>query len=165
MKPRTVAVAFLPVLLVALLLSGCVTMEPERGALMVQKEIFVQAPNEGLYGTWVNPDLRPPVFYPRLVVHPWGLYEAFQTLTSRTYAWRGTSAIVEKWTDAEGNTWYKEFVRCSLKGFYTGHAFYLERLSRDGNTLECIFGNIGWPRPSDMDPETNTTYAKYTRQE
>ena len=157
--------ALFPVLFVALLLTGCATDEPHPGGLLVQKEIFVPGPSEELYGTWVNPELKPPVFYPKQVIHPWGLFEVFQTMTSTTYAWRGITTIVEKWTDADGTIWYKEFVRCSLKGFYTGHVFCLDRLGKDGRTVESISSNLGWPGQAEMDPETNATYVKYVRQD
>jgi hypothetical protein len=151
--------------LVPLIFASCVSTPAPSSPLLVPKEFFVPAADEPLYGIWVNPGHRPPLFYPKAVIHPWGLVELFRSLDSTTYDWRGTSIIVQKWPDAEGNIWYKEFSRCSLKGFYSGHAFYLDKLSPDGNTLETIFGNIGWPTPADMDPNTNTTYAKYRRLE
>jgi len=153
------------VLLLPLVLAACVSTQAPPSGLLVPKEFYVPAADEPLYGTWVNPEYRPPLLYPKVVIHPWGLVELFRSLTSTAYDWRGTSIIVEKWTDEAGNIWYKEFSRCSLKGFYSGHTFGLDRLSDDGKTLETIFGNISWPIPAEMDPDKNTTYAKYRRLE
>ena len=152
-------------LLLPLLLAGCLTTpSPPPNRLLVPENFLAPAATEELFGTWVNPELRPPTFYPKLINHPWGLTEMFGSLADEIYDWRGTSTIVEKWTDAEGYVWYREFVRCSLKNFYSGHGFYLDRISPDGKTLECIYGNLAWPDGSEMDPATNGTYAKYRRQ-
>ena len=105
------------------------------------------------------------IVYPKVVIHPWGLVELFDSPTSTSHAWRNASAIVHKWTDEHGTIWYREYARCSVKGFYAGHALYLSRLSKDGQTLETIFGNVGWPDPAEMDPVANTTYVRYRRLE
>jgi hypothetical protein len=157
-------------LLVILLgLSGCATQPPsaqqEPGGLLVQAEFYVPSPAELLYGTWVNPELRLPLFYPKLVIHSWGLVEYFGSVDDDLYDWRGASIIVSKWVDESGATWYREFSRCSIKGFYAGHAFNLFRVSGQGTVLEFIYGNLGWPEPRDLDPATNPTYVKYRRLE
>lgn len=151
-----------------LLAAGCASQPSESAAPagpLVAEPFYASADGEPLYGTWLNPGNKPPTFYPKVISHPWGLVEYFQTPSSTTYAWRGTSTIVERWTDERGATWYKEFIRCSLKGFYSGHSFSLDRISPDGTTLECIFGNLDWPSPSEMDPDLNTTYVIFHRQQ
>jgi hypothetical protein len=156
---------FILLLLPLLLLPGCASAPPPpAGGLLVPEAFYAPVEDELLFGTWVNPELRTKSWYPKVAIHPWGLYEVFGSVTDETYDWRGTATIVEKWTDPQGNIWYRQFVRCSLKNFYSGHCFELDRISPEGSTLECIFGNLSWPEPSEMDPATNSTYAKYWRQ-
>jgi hypothetical protein len=165
LKSKLVAARLL-LLLVPFLLPGCASAPapPLPSGLLVPESFYVPAADEPLFGTWVNPKLTNKSWYPKVIIHPWGLYEVFGSPSDEAYDWRGTATIVEKWTDAQGNTWYKQFVRCSLKNFYSGHCFELDRISPDGGTLECIFGNLAWPDVSEMDPAANSTYAKYRRQ-
>jgi len=159
----------LAVLVVLLALTSCASAPPGPPArpagLIVQEQFYVPEPDEPLYGTWVNPGLRLPLFYPKLVISPWGLVEYFGSLEDDRYDWRGVSLIVSKWVDEEGSTWYREFSRCSMKGFYAGHAFNLVRVSAQGSVLEFVYGNLGWPEPRELDPDMNPTYVRYRRLE
>jgi hypothetical protein len=161
----------------ALVLACCATNPPPaqpgvagalpslQDGLLVQEEFYVPRQDEPLYGTWVNPALRLPVFYPKIILGPWGLIEYFGSPEDDVFDWRGTSIIVSRWTGGEGETWYRTFTRCSLKGFYAGHTFDLVRIGDNGRTLEFIYGNLGWPQPQDLDPASNPTYVRYRRLE
>ncbi|MBN1837427.1 MAG: hypothetical protein JW820_16350 [Spirochaetales bacterium] len=133
--------------------------------LLVPEELYVLPTSEEPHGTWIATETHLSFVFPKIVIHPWGLVEQFETPTSAVYARRNTSVTVQRWRDGSGNIWSKKFARFSIKGFYSGHAFYLTRLSSDGQTLETIFGNVGWPDPAEMVPEKNTTYVKYRRLE
>jgi hypothetical protein len=157
----------LTIVVLALLMGGCMSVPaPERmtAGLLVPERFYVPG-EEQLYGSWVVLETHATIEYPKMVIHPWGLVEVFESVTSTSYAWRATSTIAQKWTDEEGNIWYKEFVRWSMRGFYAGHAYNLVRISEDSGTLETISGNVGWPEPAQMDSERNTTYVKYRRLE
>ena len=152
----------------ALLLAGCTSLpapEITHPELLVPEQFYVPEAQEQLYGSWVVTKTHLTIVYPKIVIHPWGLVEFFESTSSTSYAWRGSSAIMQRWADEAGNIWYKEYFRLSMKGFYAGHAYNLLRISADGRILESIFGNTGWPEPSEMDPESNTTYIKYQRLE
>jgi hypothetical protein len=153
----------------ALLLAGCTSLptpEVASQVILVPEQFYVPDTQEQLYGSWMVTKTHLTTFvYPKMVIHSWGLVEFFESVSSTSYAWRGSSTIVQKWTDEAGNIWYKEFFRLSMKGFYAGHAYNLLRISADGRILESIFGNVGWPEPSEMDPESNTTYVQYQRLE
>jgi hypothetical protein len=43
--------------------------------------------------------------------------------------------------------------------------YALHRISSDEQTLESIGTGTGWPNPADLDPDQNTTYVKYRRQQ
>jgi hypothetical protein len=152
----------------AFLLTGCASQpapEITPHALFVPEQFYVPEAQEELYGSWVVTKTHQTIVYPKMVIHPWGLVELFESTSSTSYAWRGSSTIAQKWTDEAGNIWYKEFFRFSMKGFYAGHAYNLLRISADSRILESIFGNVGWPESSEMDPESNTTHIRYQRLE
>jgi hypothetical protein len=170
-KKRLGRLAFfilLPLVALGLLLAGCTSAPPRRGVpqgLLVPEDFSAAVAEEENSGTWLVVETNLSIVYPKIVIHSWGLVEQFDSPASESYAWRNTSATVQKWQDASGNVWCKNYARFSMKGFYSGQAFYLTRLSSDRQTLETIFGNLGWPDPAEMDPESNTTYVRYQRLE
>lgn len=158
--PALVAAA----VLLSLVLAACVTTGAAAGVSMAQKYFYVPAVGEEFFGTWVNPELRSPVYARKLRCYPWGLIEWYNEVDGTVYDWRGTSTTVEKWTDDAGNTWYRNFERWAIKDAYGNTVYNLLRVSSDGQTLEYIWAGSDWPNPAEMDPNLNTTYVKYRRQ-
>jgi hypothetical protein len=102
--------------------------------------------NEVIYGTWVNEDInadRPE----KLVYTDWGGWEGYVNAADKIPAFKGTAILVDKWTDSQGCTWYKEYWRAAghISGF-----FCLDRISRDGKALECVEDVIMWPAEEDL---------------
>jgi len=153
------------VLLLPYFIGGCASTGATAGSPPGQREFYVPAVDEGLFGTWVNPEYGPPGPAPKVVIYAWGLVEWFAGTADRTSSWVGTSIVVEKWIDDQGNTWYKEFRRDSRGSPYGGQAFVLDRIGSDGLMLDSIYGASGWPSPSEMVPRRNPTYVTYRRQE
>jgi len=99
------------ILLILYILGGCASTGTTTSPPAGQKEFYVPAVDEELFGTWVNEDYRPPSFTPKVIIYPWGLVEWFADIQDKVSSWIGTSIVVEKWTDEQGATWYKDYRR------------------------------------------------------
>jgi hypothetical protein len=85
-------------------------------------------------GTWVNPDYRWDTA--KRVIKPDSTWEHYIDVDKQTYACYGHDTIMEKWTDSEGNIWYKALWECiphQLKGYVYG------KISESGNIHEYIW--------------------------
>jgi hypothetical protein len=156
---------FLALILLVSGFFGCASTGVTGGPPPGQREFYVPAVDEGLFGTWVNAEYGSPSPAPKLVIYAWGLVEWFAGASDKTSSWVGTSIVVEKWMDEQGDTWYKEFRRDSGGSLSGGQAFVLDRVGSNGMVLESIYGTSGWPSPSEMAPGRNPTYVTYRRQE
>jgi hypothetical protein len=84
---------------------------------------YVPSPSEELYGIWVNMDYgKTKSDWPqKIIIYDWGYAEGYLKVTDKDpcIKWAGwpgipckwTYTIVDKWTDSEGNIWYREFTR------------------------------------------------------
>ncbi len=115
---------------------------------------YLAQDNEELYGTWV---LTLPT---RKLIHkPDGTFEVSWPDISGYGAGRryGRYLITGKWTDSEGNIWYKwHWVSSDSREFYT-----LGKISNSGSTLEVISASDKYP--TEIDPK-RAGYHKYTRE-
>jgi hypothetical protein len=159
---KNLVLAFVLFILLCIL-AGCTSTGTEPEPSILQKEFYIPAVDEELYGTWVSPENQPPETVPNLIIYPWGLIEGFSS--SSEPVWKGTSIIVEKWRDEDGNIWCKELRMWSNEKAYGGKAYVLNRISSGENILETIYSAAGWPSISEMVPEGNPTYTMYRRQE
>lgn len=122
MNARMIPLGAPVVLLTAVLLAGCATSK------------YVPKANEELYGTWVNENSLPQ----RIVQVPDGWEQYLYTDDSQPFA-RASAVIVSKWTDAEGNIWYKSFGTITA-GLYPGEKFTeLDKLSKSGTVWEFVW--------------------------
>ena len=165
MKKAVVPALVAAVFLLSLVLAACATTGASSGVSPAQKYFYVPAVGEEFFGTWVNPELRSPVYARKLRCYAWGLIEWYNEVDGTVYDGRGTSTVVEKWTDETGNIWYRNFERWALEDAYGSTVYNLLRVSSDGQTLEFVWAGTGWPNPADLDPDQNTTYVKYRRQQ
>jgi hypothetical protein len=61
----------------------------------------------------------------------------------------GPFEITEKWTDTDGNIWYK--LSSTLKGAYSTEPFYWTvRISNSGKTLEYALSSSDYPNEKDL---------------
>lgn len=100
------------------------------------QENVVQKGDEELYGTWVNEKNSADVFHgQKVVVTAAGMEihgKASDPAPGMVVSWDMTS----KWTDSEGNVWYKTF-GTSISGAYKGANWQaLEKISRSGTVWE-----------------------------
>jgi hypothetical protein len=77
---------------------------------------------------------------------------------SPAVGWIGTSTLVDKWTDTEGNIWYKEFVRYQSNS--VGTWYQLIKISNNGTNLEYMWSKRDFPVEADLTPDS-ATYRIY----
>jgi hypothetical protein len=116
--------------------------------------------NEPIYGTWINEEYEVKVYEDqKLVYYNWGYAEEYHRVSDKNTSNKFTYTLVEKWEDADGNVWYKE-----LDQTQGGKLWYLiDRISKDGTTLESAMGYSDFPKESDLNPST-AGYRIYHRQ-
>jgi hypothetical protein len=116
--------------------------------------------DEEIYGTWVN------MTYPgdsnqypqKFVLHFWGEWEEYRHATQDTYL-SGTFVLVDRWTDSEGNIWYKDYIRMRNCPY---PSFELDKISKDGTVWEYVFSPRDFPTADNMN-STNPYYRIYYR--
>ena len=127
--------------------------------LFADENIFFN--NDELTGTWINPEYRGGYTQEqKWILYHWGYWESYAKVESTTHMYKGTFQIMDKWTDSKGNTFCKTIVR--YEG-YTDIGYELDRISKDGSTLDYAFSSFDFPLESDLNPE-NAYYRIYYRQ-
>ncbi len=159
MKTRTLILVFL-IMAVLIIAGSCAT----------GKKAYEAKEDEELFGTWVNlEELRraEETEYDdrgqarKIVFHPDGTLDFYWTSTS-TRKGDGTFSIIEKWTDDEGNIWYKSIQKVPSLNMIA-HA--LTKISNSGNTMESSFKTSGeFPTLLDPNDLRVSNYEIYYRQ-
>jgi hypothetical protein len=136
MRTRTTVFAVLLSFLVLVLLGGC---GPGK---------YVPRANEEIYGSWTNEKME----YQKVVVAPES-EKMYIKLDDTTSFEESSQQIVSRWTDSEGNVWYK----CSNtrnKGPHSGTKFArLDKLSKSGTVWESV-----WTAPANDEEMKNPKY-------
>ena len=100
-----------------------------------------------------------------------GAFKHYLKLSDTAPSEEGTLQIIKAWTDSEGNTWFQTYSTFTssptLKTF--PKAEYLEKISKDGTTLEVMVNGVVEfnPKslPTKMDPTDSWRYfGPYRRQ-
>ena len=153
MKTRTCVVVLILVLAVMIVAGSCAT-----------EKQTVKVPKEPFYGTWVNPDYDD-------VYHKWskhiknhdGTFVMYVNITSTKPTTKGTIIITEKWSDHDGNFWYKteDYYGPYFEGKKVS-SYSLCRINESGTILEYVWSQVAYP--ARLDP-TDGSYRIYYRQE
>ena len=119
--------------------------------------------SEELYGIWVNEKYAIRKYYTTLVWKPDGVYEMYVDASLKTLSARGKYIITDKWTDSEGNIWYKEhwkesrvYSGYSQSATYSGYSLY--KISNSGKTLEFTSSIVDYP--AEIDPNYSKIYYR-----
>lgn len=119
------------------------------------KKTYVANENEELYGTWVNEDYNGSSKY---AIFEWKADGTFivHRKTTDELPWEdGTYTITDKWTESNGDIWYK----VTWDIYYFGRSgFFLICISNSGSTLESA--NSFSDYPTQIDP-SNKDYQTY----
>lgn len=108
---------------------------------------YVPKANEEIYGTWINEkygtiDSTTPTYSPQKEIIDASGYTAY-LLISGNPTEKGPETIVSKWTDSEGNIWYKTFGTASVSNPRVEGGVLrlqsLQKLSKSATVRECMF--------------------------
>jgi hypothetical protein len=131
-------------------------------AQSLAQEKYIPTADEEIYGTWTNKDHFPQ----KVVTGPDG-YKAYNFMSDSAPIEEGTVTIDSKWTDQDGNVWYKTFGTVTY-GTYKGSTYQeLHKLSKSGTVSETVdaFGDFDPNKyPTRINPMAET-YRIYYRTE
>jgi hypothetical protein len=124
---------------------------------------YVPRTDEVIFGTWVNTEYSGQEQWPqKFINYRWGSYDVFMQAKLQNPSFKGSGIIVDKWEDAEGNTWYKMYSRenWTSKGF-----FAVEKINKDGNVEEFVWKFGSFPTEDDLNSKNEIMhYRVYYRQ-
>jgi hypothetical protein len=117
------------------------------------------ANTEEYWGTWVNREYdaypsKPAMF----ILTPDGKFAEYGKESDAGPLFTGTITIKEKWTDSEGNIWYKV---AFSPDFFAITVYRLMKLSNSGKTLEEIWSPS--QVPTEIDPNSPNYGIRYRK--
>ena len=142
--------------LLLLIAGGCIT----------GKKAHVATDHEELYGTWVNKEYDKRSINAKWVLKPDGALEGYTTSNSKKIKETGEFIITDKWTDSEGNIWYK-YMKNTLEigAIKNPHTYYfLLKIHKDLDIAEELWSSIDYPTEFDPD-NVRHNYLVYYRLE
>ena len=150
-----------------LALAFIVTIVAFSGNAVAEEKAYVPTQDEELFGTWVNPDYNTESEPAKTVLNPDGTSLSYGTEDS-TLGRPGKFSITDKWSDSEGNVWYKYSYTFKMGG-YSETRYQLVRISNSGKTRESVYSRAECPKELDSNHPLKkiissfpliTTYAK-----
>jgi hypothetical protein len=132
---------------------------------------YVPKPNEELYGTWTSKQNVEDFFHPQKIVNTADGYKNYAKISNSVPFEEGTEQIDSKWTDTEGNIWYKTFSTVTI-GVYKGYRFQsLVKISKSGTISESVSISIAHQDfkpayyPTKIDPNDSTYKIMFRAEE
>jgi hypothetical protein len=113
-------------------------------------------------GTWINEDYNSHAFRARVELHRDGSWDGYNRISDTGKKDTGHYAIVDKWTDSEGNIWYKTHWWYGPIDEDHISSYQLEKRSESGKVWEYI--SDAYEFPTEID-ENDHRYKIYYRQE
>ena len=98
---------------------------------------YAPKPDEEIYGTWTNDKEYNLIGFQKTVISADG-WKNYTNITDSVPMEEGTSQIESKWTDSDGNIWYKSFGIANGRGFKNAKVQSLTRISKSGTVLEVV---------------------------
>src|SRR5271157_2839974 len=149
MRTRMMRLGSLLVLLALILLGGCATGN------------YVPKANEELYQTWTNESMDA-----QKTVNSPGVFKDYAKITDTNTIQEGKEDIFSKWTDSDGNVWYKTYGVITTGQFAGVHFQTLSKISKSGTVREFVvvvpvyhFDPLNYPpAPDPRDPSYHIYY-------
>jgi len=113
-------------------------------------------------GTWINEDFNSHAFFARLELYRDGSWDGYNRISDTGKKETGHYAIVDKWTDSEGNIWYKTHWWYGPIDEEHISDYEIDKLSESGKVWEYI--SDAYEFPTEID-ESDPRYHIYYRQE
>ncbi len=128
------------------------------------KKPYAAKEDEEIYGTWVNTDYGTTEFHipEKIINNPDGTLEIYGGMADSAHS-TGVYTIIDKWTDSEGNVFYKTRRRWGEETYGKKLAYELHKISNLGLTWESVFSMDKYPTEKDIVPN-HPRYAIYYRQ-
>ena len=128
---------------------------------------YIMQDNEELYGRWVNLNNfdEKRGLWVVLVFNRNGTFEAYDSDGSKKPPYIADYVIHDKWTDSEGNIFYKYYATGAVSGAveWVSEGYWLARISDSGKTFESVYSTIAYA--DEIDPESlKHMYMIYYRQ-
>ena len=120
-----------------------------------QKKGYVPKDDEEIYGTWVNTDYSLGRMQ-KMIVKPSEIIRFSSATDESSYQYMLTFTIIDKWTDSEGNIWYRTENKDTLGIVYS----VLDKISSSGSILEYVWSHYEYP--TEIDPN-HVEYRIYHR--
>ena len=111
--------------------------------------------------TWINEEYNSHAFPARWELHRDGTFDGYNRISDTGKKYTGYYVIVDKWTDSEGNIWYKMHVGYGPIDEGPPSAYELDKFSESGKVWESISDNSAFPTEID---ESHAKYHIYYRQ-
>jgi len=127
--------------------------------VVVNIHAYDPSEKEEIYGTWINPEYGGNWAPQKLIMYPNGTWKRFLSRHDLAPGFTGSFTLIDKWTDSEGNIWYKMFWNL---GNIEWEMYEIVRISNSGKTLEYVFSEIDFPIGITTD---HPNYRIYYRQE
>jgi hypothetical protein len=123
-----------------------------------------QQKTEELHGTWMNTEYKEAAnpdhnYKQKLIFYADGKFENYKIKSEPKADFKAVYKIEEKWTDNDGNIWYK--YRLTEKSWDGAYTFYLAKISNSGKDQECQYEFEYYPKK--IDP-SRLAYRKYYRE-
>ena len=153
MKIRRLVFSIISVTAVVVIIGGCATAKK-----VVSEEDFF----ETWSGTWVNTDFPGNYVAPqKIITHPDGTLDFYSTATSSKSNLTFVFTLFERWSDADGNTWFKAQKRCDECEITI---YEYGKINNSGDTYELIY-HIGSLEIEGWEPDNPLyNYVIYYRQ-
>ena len=130
------------------------------------KKAYIAKEDEELYGIWINTDYNDSQHPAKFIFKPDGTEVGYAKTDSTHSIYHGEYIITDKWTDSEGNIWYKVFFPIMWRvgmGKDTEPTYHLDKIDKSGNILETVRSGIDYP--TELGPDVLLyTYTIYYRQ-
>jgi hypothetical protein len=129
--------------------------------------------NEELYGTWINKSYSgefgpPDKVHPQKEVIDSNGYHVFRFVDDAAQFFEGAETITSKWTDSEGNIWYKTY-ESAWSNINEGKSevpHFLYKLSKSATVRESVHAIRDTYTPSAFPTKiepNDSSYLVYTR--
>jgi hypothetical protein len=105
--------------------------------------------NEEYYGIWVNPEYNTRTIMAKALIKPDGTFIMYMKMTNDSWDDKGEFKINDKWTDANGDIWYKVTFETLFMPFTT--YYELTKISKSGTVMESVFTINNYPDKIDSE--------------